>query len=134
MKYLFIYFTLAVFCSCTIQRRIYTSTQINNPSLQQKNDHSFSLSYSGPSGFDLTGGYAITNRLAIIAGAFSYRNNDHQTESSLFSDVTADAKLLYRHKGFHGGLGFYFPLSKKRPILTHLFYRVYKRKFQHGRT
>ena len=125
MKYLFIYFTLAVFCSCTIQRRIYSSTQINNPSLQQKNDHSFSLTYGDPSGFDLTGGYAITNRLAIIAGAYSYRNNDHQTETLLFSDITTDAKLLYRHKGFHGGLGFYFPLSKKEGSTYASFFTGY---------
>jgi hypothetical protein len=113
MKYLFTCFTLAVFCSCIIQRRIYSSTQINNPSLQQKNDNSFSLTCSDPAGFDFTGGYAITNRLAVIGGAYTYRNNDHQTGASFFSDITTDAKLLYRHKGFHGGLGFYFPLSKK---------------------
>jgi hypothetical protein len=125
MKYLFICFTLAAFCSCTIQRRIYSSTQINNPSLQQKNDHSFSLTYSDPSGFDFTGGYAITNRLAIIGGAYNHRNNDHQTEALLFSDITTDAKLLYRHKGFHGGLGFYFPLSKKETNTYAAFFAGY---------
>jgi len=113
MKYLFICFTLTLFCSCIIERRIYSSTQINTPSLQQKNDHSFSLTYSDPSGFDFTSGYAITNRLAIIAGAYSYRNKDHQTATLLFSNITTNAQLLYRHKGFHSGLGFYFPLSKK---------------------
>jgi hypothetical protein len=125
MKYLFVYFTLFIFCSCTIQRRLYSPTQINNPSLQQKKDHSFSLTYGGPSGFDFTGGYAITNRLAIIGGLYTYRNNDHQTENTLFSDITADAKLLYKHKGFHGGLGFYFPFSKKEKSTYASFFAGY---------
>jgi len=81
--------------------------------LQKKNDHSFSLTYSSPLGMDFTGGYAFTNRLAIIAGGYVYRNSDNQTEDVIFSDITLTAALLYKHKGFHGGLGFYFPLSKK---------------------
>lgn len=104
---------LAILCSCTIQRRIYSPTQINNPSLREKNDHAFSLTYSGPSGFDFTGGYAVTNRFALIGGGYAYRNNDQQTQSSPFSGVHIDSKLLYKHHGFHGGLGFYFPLSQK---------------------
>ena len=133
MRYLFISCAFLLFCSCSIERKIYSSTQINNPSLQKKNDHSFSLTYSSPSGFDLTGGYAITNRLAIIAGAYSYRNNDHQTEALLFSNITSDAKLLYKHKGFHGGLGAYFPLSKKEQRSGYFFFwRIYEGQLQHG--
>ena len=112
MRNIFICLALAALSSCTIQRRIYSPTEINNPSLRQKNDHSFTLAYSGPSGFDFTGGYAITDRLAIIGGAYTYRNNDNQSDNSIFSNYTASSQLLYKHKGFHGGLGFYFPLSK----------------------
>jgi hypothetical protein len=115
MKYFFISIILFSFCSCSIKRRIYSSTQINNPSLQQKNDHSFSLAYSRPSGFDFTGGYAITNRLAIIGGAYAHKNKDNEEDFSIGSSSTrsASAFLLYRHKGFHAGLGIYFPFSKK---------------------
>ena len=81
--------------------------------MQQKNDQSFSFTFSSPSGFDFTGGYALTNRLAVIAGAYSYRNNEMQNESFLYSNFSSSASLLYKHKGFHGGLGVYFPLMKK---------------------
>jgi hypothetical protein len=114
MKNLAICFTLILFCSCTIHRRIYSSTQINNPSLQKKNDHSFSLAYNAPSGFDFTGGYAITNRLAAIAGAYIYKNKDEEQDASYFYPQTfSTTSLLYRNKGFHGGLGVYFPFTKK---------------------
>ncbi len=71
------------------------------------------MAYSTPSGFDFTGGYAITNRLAIIGGASTHRNKDQEEEFSIFSSYNASSSLLYRHKGFHGGAGAYFPLSKK---------------------
>ena len=125
MKYLFISITLFLLCSCSIRRKIYSATQINNPSLQQKNDHSFSLSCSNPAGFDFTSAYAITNRLAIIGGAYSYRNNENQNESDLFSNFSATAALLYRHKGFHGGLGVYFPIVKKDPRVYASFFGGY---------
>ena len=113
MRYFFICLTLFLICSCSIRRKLYSSTQINDPVLQQKNDHSFALSFSDPSGFDFTGAYAITNRLAIIGGAYSYRNHEKQSEDHWFSSVSATASLQYRHKGFHGGLGVYFPVTKK---------------------
>jgi len=125
MKNLIVYCTLIFFCSCTIQRRIYSPTAINNPSLQQKNDHSLSLTYSGPSGFDFTGGYAITNGLAIIGGAYVYRNNDHQVENDIFSDLTTNSDLLYKHKGFHGGMGYFFALSKKTKSTYASFFTGY---------
>jgi hypothetical protein len=116
MKYFFICLMLFWLCSCkTIHRKIFSPTQINNPFLQKKNDHSFSVSYSLPSGFDVSGGLAITNRLAIIGGAYTYKNRDKETQQFIFSrpDNDATALLFYRHKGFHGGLGIYFPVSKK---------------------
>jgi len=126
MKYILTVIAIAIFTSCTIDRRIYSPTQINNPSLREKSDHSFSVSYSTPAGFDFTGGYAITNRLAVIGGAYAYSNDDHQTANVLFfgssiwnSSVTAD--LLYKHQGLHGGLGLYFPLSKKKDSYVSFF-------------
>ena len=114
MKYTFIIFILLIFSSCSsIHRKIFSSTQINNPSLQQKKDHSFSLAYSTPAGFDFNGGYAITKRLAIIGGAYTHKNRDEEEAYSIFSRYNASSRLLYRHKGFHGGAGAYFPLSKK---------------------
>ena len=113
MKYILIIFAIAAFTSCSIDRRIYSPTQINNPTLREKNDHSFSLSYSAPGGFDFTGGYAITNRLAMIGGAYAYRNSDHQNETPIFYNHTTTADILYKHKGLHGGLGVYCPLSSE---------------------
>ena len=105
---------LLLFCSCSvIERKVYSPTQINNPSLQEKNDHSFSITYSTPSGFDLNGGWAVTNRLALIGGGYFYKNKDNEEDNEILSSRRAKSLLLYKHKGFHGGLGLYIPLSKK---------------------
>ena len=126
MKYIFILFILCALCSCkVIERKIFSPTQINNPSLQQKNDHCFSIAHSRPSGFDFTGGYAITNRLAVIGGAYIHKNRDNEEEFSIFSNYNASSRLLYRHKGFHGGLGIYFPLSKKNAASFASFFGGY---------
>lgn len=115
MKYFFVLLYISFFySSCTIERKLYSPTQVNNPSLQEKNNYSISTTLSTPTGFDISGGYAITNRLAIIGGAFHYRNNDHQQSYSIFSANRDSSFLTYKHKGFHAGAGYYFPLSKKK--------------------
>lgn len=126
MKFSFILLILFFLYSCkVIERKIFSPTQINNPSLEKKNDHSFSLAYSQPSGFDFTGGYAITNRLAIIGGAYSYKNRDEEETSVLFSNDNSSASLLYRHKGYHAGLGIYLPFSKKNAKTVASFFGGY---------
>lgn len=115
MKYIFILIlTVVLYSACTIQRKLYSPTQVNNPSLEKKNDYSASLSYSSPSGFDANGGYAITNRWAIIGGLYAYKNRDKEENYYLFSQNRDSSLLKYKHSGFHFGTGFYFPLSKKR--------------------
>lgn len=113
MKYIFI-FLLGVTCfsSCIIQHRLYTSTQPNNPSLQQKNDYTASLTVSTPSGFDGNAGFAITNRLAVIGGLYTYKNKDQQEAITIFPNNKDSALLTYKHKGFHIGAGTFIPLAK----------------------
>jgi hypothetical protein len=114
-KYICFFFIVLLFSCSSINRKLYSSTQVNNPSLKQKNDHSFAFGYSTPSGFDFNGGYAISNRLAIIGGAYNHRNIDKEEEFALFiSNESASSRLLYRHKGFHGGAGVFFPLSQNK--------------------
>jgi hypothetical protein len=114
MKYLFILLALSVFfTNCSIDRKLYSPTQVNNPSLKAKNDYSLSLAYSAPSGFDLNTGYAITNRLAVIAGAYAYKNRDKEVAYSILPSHKDSSLLVYKHNGFHAGAGIYFPLSKK---------------------
>jgi hypothetical protein len=114
MKYLFILLSLSLFfANCTIDRKLYSPTQVNNPSLKAKNDYSLSIAYSAPPGFDLTSGYAITKRLAIIAGAYSYKNRDKEVAFTIFPSHEDSSVLVYKHNGFHAGAGIYFPLSKK---------------------
>jgi hypothetical protein len=113
-KYACISFMVLLFSCSNIHRKLYSSTSINNPSLKQKNDHAFAVGYSIPSGFDFNSGYAITNRLAIIGGAYSHRNRDKEEEFALFSNESASSRLVYRHKGIHGGAGVFFPLVKKK--------------------
>jgi len=113
-----IFFIVCLYSSCaSIDRKLYAPTQINTPSLQKKNDHNFSVSVSAPAGFDLHGSYAITNRLAIIGGLFSYRNKDEEKSYSIFSSHRDSALLLYKHKGYHVGFGGYFPLIKDKSSL-----------------
>jgi len=115
---------ICLLCSCaTINRKLYAPTQINTPSLQEKHDHNFSVAVSAPSGFDLHGSYALTNRLAILGGLFTYRNKDEEESYSIFSSYRANATLLYKHNGFHLGAGSYFPLIKD--ISSSLFISVF---------
>ena len=131
MKYCFVYLVLISLCSCkAIDRKIYSPTPINCPSLKQKNDHSFSATFSLPSGFDFNGGYAITNRLAVIGGIYLHKNKDNEEAYSIFSRYSASSSLLYRHKGFHGGAGTYFPLSKTNESFISFFGGYTKGSFQ----
>ena len=119
MRYLFItILTIVFFASCTIERRLYSPTQVNNPCLEEKNDYSVSLSYSSPSGFDFNSGYAITNRWAVIGGLYTYKNRDREENNYLFSQNRDSALLLYKHKGFNIGTGVYIPLSKEKKLAT----------------
>lgn len=119
MRYVFItILTIVFFASCTIERRLYSPTQVNNPCLEGKNDYSVSLSYSSPSGFDFNSGYAITNRWAVIGGLYTYKNRDREENNYLFSQNRDSALLLYKHKGFHIGTGVYIPLSKEKKLAT----------------
>ena len=105
---------ILAFAGCsTIQRKLYAPTLINNPSLQAKNDYCFTAEISNPKGVDVQGGYALTNKLAFIAGLYSYYNTDKQEDYSLFSTSSSTSDLVYQHKGFHVGSGVYFPLSSK---------------------
>lgn len=120
---LFIFMLASVCCSCsTIKRKLYSPTQINNPSLQEKNDYSLSLSYGRPSGFDCNGGYAVTNRIAVIGGLYSYSNRETEEAYSVFSDNKDSSILVYRHKGFHAGAGVFIPLEKNDPSLFAAFF------------
>jgi len=123
MKYIFVLITLFIlFTGCDIQRKIYSSTQVNNPSLEGKGDYSVSLTYSLPPGFDLNTGYAITNRLAVIGGVFTYKNSDQEESYYLFSANRDSSSLLYKHKGFHIGTGILIPLSQQKSSLFLSFF------------
>jgi len=135
MKYCFVYLTLIWLYSCKIiERKIYSPTQINCPSLNQKNDHSFSATFSLPWGFDFNGGYAITNRLAVIGGIYLHKNKDNEEAFSIFPRYSATSSLLYRHKGFHGGAGIYFPLSKAKESFVSFFGGYTKGSFRMDET
>lgn len=97
-----------------IERKIYAPTQINTPSLKEKNDHNFSVSISAPYGYEMHGSYALSDRVAIMGGLFSYKNEDEEKAYSIFSSNRDSALLLYKHKGFHIGTGGYFPLIKNK--------------------
>lgn len=119
MKYIFIFIlTIILFSSCTIERRLYSPTQVNSPCVEEKSDYSASLSYSSPSGFDFNGGYAITNRWAVIGGLYTYKNKDQEENNNLFSQNRDSSLLLYKHTGFHIGTGVYIPLSKDNKLAT----------------
>ncbi len=115
MKYIFILFFLFSICSCSvIQRRLYSPTQVNSPSLQEKKDYNLSASVSTPPGFDFNSSYAITNRLAVIGGLYTYKNRDTEQHYYIFSPTFDSALLLYKHNGFHTGAGVYIPLVKDK--------------------
>jgi hypothetical protein len=136
MKLVFIPAALLLLLSgCIIERRLYSPTQVNNPSLQKQNDYTASFTYSTPAGYDLNAGYALTNRLAVIAGLHNYKNKDEELDVRLFSTDYDSASLLYKHKGFHIGAGAFFPLSKNNPtIFLSFFGGLTKGTFQMNET
>lgn len=125
MKCTVIVICIIALSSCTINRKIYSPVEVNNPSLQNKNDYSANLSYGLPSGFDINGGYAITNRIALTAGLFSHKNNDREEEYYLFSDRRDSSELLYKHNGLQIGAGVYFPISRDKKTIFLSFYGGY---------
>lgn len=126
MKNIFILFFLTSLCSCSvIQRRIYSPTQVNAPSLQEKKDYNISSSISTPLGFDINGGYALSNRFAIIGGLYTYKNRDAEQDYSVFSSTRDSSMLLYKHKGFHAGAGIFIPLIKEKNSFFLSFYGIY---------
>ncbi len=125
MKFTVIVICIFILSSCTINRKIYSPTEVNNPSLQNKNDYSVNLSYGLPSGFDIAGGYAITNRIAITAGLFSHKNDDTEEEYYLFNNRSDSSHLLYKHKGIQIGAGVYFPISGNKKTTFLSFYGGY---------
>ncbi len=112
-------------CSSSIQRKLYSSNQPNNPSLEKKNDYSISATYGEPNGFDLNAGYAITNRFAIIGGLHTQQNRDIEQRFSWFSPIRDSSALSYHHKGYHLGAGAYFPLQKNNPKFFFSFFGGY---------
>lgn len=117
--------------SCTIQRKIYTTTQVNNPSLQKQGDYNFTSTYSSPKGFDVNSGYAISKHIGVIAGLNFYKNKDRE-ENYYFLSQNHDSSILeYKHNGFHAGAGYFFPISKDRNSLFISFFAgIIKNKFE----
>jgi hypothetical protein len=107
--------------SCRIERKIYSPLPVNTPTLHKKKDFSASATFSAPTGFDFNGGFALTNRLALIAGAYTHKNRDIETRQG-FTSQEDSSNLTYRHKGFTFGAGAFFPLSKKSHETFFSFY------------
>jgi hypothetical protein len=117
--------------SCIIERKIYTPTQVNNPVLQKAGDYSIASAYSSPTGVDVTSGYAITNRIALIGGLNFYNNKDKEEDFDIFSTNYDSAVLTYKYAGFHAGAGGYFPVSKDKETVFLSFFGGYiKNKFR----
>src|SRR5688572_6008285 len=116
MKWFSILSLIFFISSCTIVRRIYTPLPVNNPSLKAKNDFSVSATYSEPNGLDINGGYAISNRLAIIAGGYTHKTGDIQ--HYWFNNVHDSSNLIYRDNGFTIGAGTYFPIADSKNFFS----------------
>lgn len=86
---------------------------ITNPSLQEKNDFSVNASIGEPKGFDINGGFAITDHFAVIAGLYTHKNKDVEINGGFFSSGYDSSNLVYRHNGFTIGAGSYFPLGQQ---------------------
>ncbi len=119
MKWTLFIFILFV-SSCTIERKIYSTLPVNNPSLQDKNDFSATASASAPGAFDFNVGFALTNRFAVIGGTYFHRNKDPEYGRMGGSRQSAD--LLYRHSGITAGAGFFFPATRRRNADYFSFY------------
>ncbi len=123
--------SIALISSCTIERKIYTPTQVNDPSLQKAGDYNFTATYSSPRGFDVNGGYAIGKHIAVIAGLNFYKNTDREQQYNFFSSSRDSSILEYKHNGFHAGAGYFFPISRdKNSVFISFFAGIIKNKFE----
>ena len=116
MKPLLLFLISIVFLSCNIERKIYSTLPINNPALQQKNDYAVNASVSEPFGFDLNGGYALTDHFVLIGGAYFHKNKE--IEERFRPNGPGDSSnLRYRHRGYTLGAGTIFPLGRKKTTI-----------------
>ncbi len=65
--------------------------------------------------FDVNGGFALTNRLAVIAGAYRHKNKDIEMAGSIAPSGIHDdsSNLVYCHNGIALGTGLYFPVPRR---------------------
>ncbi|MFT3910014.1 MAG: hypothetical protein QM737_11345 [Ferruginibacter sp.] len=72
---------------------------------------------SSSDGFDIQGGLALTNRIALQLGY--YYRREHGTAMS--KTDFADSRIISKYKIIEFGLGYYTPLDKKQ----HMFFQLY---------
>ena len=139
MKNIFIsltLFLLIMFSSCTNYRYINSASPPNNPYFTKKGDSKITAYFSTAAdlrpakkyayGFDLQGGYAIGNHLALTAGYFNRIEKDAYSGSYNIYDSSI---VRYRRNLFDIGAGYFISLNSNKTITANFYGGVGKGKF-----
>lgn len=148
---LFMVITLSCcFCSCNTNRYIYSASSPNNPYFTKKGESKLTACYStigksysslsncDPSsesnrtgssvGWDLLGGYAVTNHFSFIAGYYNKSEKDIYRHSGNFSPFNSSTVKYKRHL-FETGGGYFVALNPKKTITFNFYAGVGGGKF-----
>ncbi len=135
-------------CSCNTNRYIYSASAPNNPYFTKKGESKLTAYYSsngksyssigsgdlttnrtGSShGWDLQGGYAISNHFAFIAEYYGKKEKDiydYSVSSSPFKNSTVN----YKRYLIETGLGYFVTLNAKKTITFNFYTGVAGGKF-----
>ena len=138
--------TVTLFSSCwkPAYRNIYASQAANINYFKQKGDSKLTGYYSGDGkskndGYNIQGGYAITNHWALMA-AYTFKQ-EHQTyryDSVRFRPIgfgTYEANIFdssvinYKRNTFELGLGYILPLNHRKTITYNLYLGISEGKY-----
>jgi len=127
------------FCSCNTSRYIYSASAPNNPYFSKKGESKLTAYYSSTgknsgsygdfspmhktdysNGWDLQGGYAIGNHIAIIAGYYNKKEKDVYDNSGDFSPFNSSTVKYQRHL-FETGVGYFVALNRKKTITVNFY-------------
>jgi len=140
-------FAVTLFSSCwkPAYRNIYASQAANINYFKQKGDSKITGYYSGDGkskndGYNIQGGYALTNHLALMA-AYTFKQ-EHQLYrydsvrihpngflGTYESNIFDSSVIHYKRNTFELGLGYILPLNHRKTITYNLYLGISEGKY-----
>lgn len=109
--------------SCAVPHYMYAPTAINVPSFTEKGESSTSVAFSNH-GYDIQGGYSISNRLAVL-GSWYWRHEKQYTAGYQATNIGWPSNnvldsIRYNRKFLTAGVMFFTPINPRKTIFFNL--------------